>query len=239
MKSWEAIVKNEYSHLNTLSGKEVQELACCWCYYSGKIEGNTYTYVETESLLLDNITSPKRYDDAKMLKNLYNTFISELEYICKHGNKEEINEQTMLRLHSMLISELVDGSEKGKYRDRPVRITGTDYIPPKTKLEIIQAVNECLQRAQQIENPIEKAVFVHCNIARIQPFIDGNKRTSRMLEAIIYMNNNLIPPFSTKDADILEYRKALIDFYEKEDYSAYIRFSIDRMNDRMNIFQNI
>lgn len=41
-------------------------------YYSGKIEGNTYTYVETEALLKDGITSEKQYENAKMLKNLHN-----------------------------------------------------------------------------------------------------------------------------------------------------------------------
>ena len=44
-------------------------------YYSGKIEGNTYTYVETEALLKDGITSEKQYENAKMLKNLHNLFV--------------------------------------------------------------------------------------------------------------------------------------------------------------------
>ena len=76
-------------------------------YYSGKIEGNTYTYVETEALLKDGITSEKQYENAKMLKNLHNLFVSEMEYIHKGKNTEIIDERTLLRLDSGLSSGLV------------------------------------------------------------------------------------------------------------------------------------
>ena len=76
---------NHISPLNELYSKEIKELALIWSYYSGRIEGNTYSFVETETLLKDNITSAKRYEEAKMLKNLYNTFIAEVQYI-KNGN---------------------------------------------------------------------------------------------------------------------------------------------------------
>ena len=76
---------NHISPLNELYSKEIKELALIWYYYSGRIEGNTYSFVETETLLKDNITSAKRYEEAKMLKNLYNTFIAEVQYI-KNGN---------------------------------------------------------------------------------------------------------------------------------------------------------
>lgn len=76
-KKADFIMANKHAKLSSLVSSEIKDLAVVWCYYSGKIEGNTYTYVETEALLKDNITSEKRYEDAKMLKNLYNTFVSE------------------------------------------------------------------------------------------------------------------------------------------------------------------
>lgn len=75
------ILQSPLSRLSDLNSSDIRNLAVVWCYYSGKIEGNTYTYVETEALLKDGITSEKRYEDAKMLKNLHNTFVSEMEYI--------------------------------------------------------------------------------------------------------------------------------------------------------------
>lgn len=105
-------------------------------YYSGKIEGNTYTYVETEALLKDGITSEKQYENAKMLKNLHNLFVSEMEYIHKGKNTEIIDERTLLRLDSGLSSGLVSDEEAGQFRTRPVRISGIDYVPPRDVYEI-------------------------------------------------------------------------------------------------------
>lgn len=230
----EFILKNKYAMLSELRSSEIKDLAVVWCYYSGKIEGNTYTYVETEALLKDGITSEKKYEDAKMLKNLYNTFISEAEYINKAGNKEPIDERTLFRVHRSISSELVSGEDSGMLRTRAVRISGTEYVPPKDIQEIRIKLNEIFFNQEQYNNPLEKAVYLHCNIARLQPFIDGNKRTSRMIESIALMNADIIPVYSAKDSDILHYRKGLISFYETEDYSQYADYFLNRQITRIN-----
>ena len=97
------ILNHPLAKLSDLRSNEIKDLAVVWCYYSGKIEGNTYTYVETEALLKDDITSEKKYEDAKMLKNLYNTFISELEYINKGKNQEVIDERAWFPMKSQAI----------------------------------------------------------------------------------------------------------------------------------------
>lgn len=71
-----------------------------------------------------------------MLKNLYNTFISELEYIHQEKNKEIIDERTLFRLHQSISTGLVSNEESGFLRTRAVRISGTDYAPPKDLQEI-------------------------------------------------------------------------------------------------------
>jgi len=204
-----------------------------WCYYSGKIEGNTYTYAETEALLKDGITSEKKYEDARMLKNLYNTFISELEYINKEKKQEVIDERTLFRLHQSVSAGLVSNEESGALRTRVVRVSGTDYIPPKNLQEIKSRLNEILFQQGEYADPLEKAVYLHCNLARLQPFIDGNKRTARMIESVVLMNADIIPVYSAKDSDILNYRKGLIAFYETEDYSQYADYFLNRQIERI------
>lgn len=221
------------SKLSDLYSNELKDLAVVWCYYSGKIEGNTYTYVETEALLKDGITSEKKYEDAKMLKNLYNTFISELEYINKGKNLEHIDERTLFRVHQSISTGLVSNEESGSLRTRAVRITGTVYIPPKDLQEIKSRLSEILFNQEYYANPLERAIFLHCNIARLQPFIDGNKRTARMIESIVLMNANIIPVYSSKDSDILSYRKGLIAFYETEDYKLYADYFLNRQIERI------
>ena len=119
------ILNHPLAKLSDLRSNEIKDLAVVWCYYSGKIEGNTYTYVETEALLKDGITSEKKYEDAKMLKNLYNTFISELEYINKGKNQEMIDERTLFRVHQSISTGLVSDEESGFLRTRAVRINGS------------------------------------------------------------------------------------------------------------------
>lgn len=228
------IVDNPVARLSDLSSSDIKELSVVWCYYSGKIEGNTYTYVETEALLKDGITSEKRYEDAKMLKNLYNTFVSELEYINRMKNTEVIDERTLFRVHSSISAELVSGEESGCLRNRAVRISGTEYVPPKDIVEIRQALNRILYKQEQFQNPLEKAMFLHCNLARLQPFIDGNKRTARMIESIVMMNADIIPVYSSRDADILNYRRGLVHFYETEDYSQYADYFLNKQIERIN-----
>ncbi|HPW71563.1 MAG TPA: Fic family protein [Bacteroides graminisolvens] len=227
------ILESPLAKLSELYSAEIKDLAVLWCYYSGKIEGNTYTYVETEALLKDGITSEKRYEDAKMLKNLYNTFTSELEYIHKFQNQEIINEATLFRIHQSISTGLVSNEESGSFRTRAVRISGTLYTPPKNQQEIKSKLNEILFQQEEYVNPLERAVFLHCNLARLQPFIDGNKRTARMIESVALMNAGIIPVYSAKDADILKYRKALIAFYETEDYSSYADYFLDRQIERI------
>jgi Fic family protein len=91
-----------------------------------------------------------------------------------------------------------------------------------------------MDEQEKYTDPLEKAVFLHCNIARLQPFRDGNKRTSRMVESIVLMNNDIIPVYSSKDSDILAYRKSLIHFYETKDYSEYAKYFLNRQKERIN-----
>ena len=92
---------------------------------------------------------------------------------------------------------------------------------------------ELFSTQEQIENPLERAVYVHCNLAKLQPFIDGNKRTARMMESIVLMNSGIIPIYSAQDKDILEYRNALISFYENNDYSLYANYFLNKQNKRI------
>ena len=153
------ILGNPLSKLSDLYSNELKDLAVVWCYYSGKIEGNTYTYVETEALLKDGITSEKKYEDAKMLKNLYNTFISELEYINKGKNLEHIDERTLFRVHQSISTGLVSNEESGSLRTRAVRITGTVYIPPKDLQEIKSRLSEILFNQEYYANPLELSLI--------------------------------------------------------------------------------
>lgn len=211
----------ELNHTAPLHKADTLRVAVGWAYYSAKIEQNMYDFVDAVLLLKEGITAPAGlYHDAVMLKNLFNTFIYEVDYILA-GNKEEINERLLYKLHGAIAKELVSDEDKGRIRRQSVAITGTTYKPLSVPLLIQQQLSTILYEQAQIESPLERAVFLHCNLARLQPFIDGNKRTARMVESITLMNADIEPIYSDKDEDIEAYRKALLHFYETEDYAPY------------------
>ncbi len=232
-KKADFIMNHESAKLSELSSSDIKNLRVAWSYYSGKIEGNTYTYVETEALLKDGITSSKKYEDARMLKNLHNTFTTSVSEI-KNKRPFDIDERTIRSVHSELTDGLVENNERGIFRKKPVGITNTEYVPPKEEHLIREVFDRILQKQKDYSNPLEKAVFLHCNLARLQPFIDGNKRTSRMVESLVLMQNDIVPVYSGKDEDLIKYRDGIINFYENEDYSIYADYFLNRQIERIN-----
>lgn len=222
------IQASEASRLSRLNSQDIRLLSTQWSYYSGKIEGNTYTLVETDVLLNDGVTAPHPYSDAVMLKNIYNTFVSELQHIRTGGEKTAIDLTLLMRLHSQITQEVLQSEHRGALRTGRVSITGTSYEPPVAEEEIAEQLIRIFEQQYDYPDPLERGVFLHCNLTRLQPFWDGNKRTARMIEGLVHMQADLIPIFSVEDEQVHYYRNALIRFYEEEDYRPYADFVLRR-----------
>lgn len=227
-----SIMGNERAQMKSLSRPEIKELACVWSYYSGKIEGCTYSYAETEGLLKDGITPAKTWEEAKMLKNLHNAFMYEMQQILENDAHPVLDERYLLSLHGSLANGLLSGEEVAPWRNHPVGVTGANYTPPRSRQEIQQEIARILYEQYLIENPLERAVYLHCNIARTQPFADCNKRTSRLVEAITLMSAGLVPCYSSAPADVIAYHNAIINFYETEDYTLYADYMLEKLANR-------
>lgn len=227
------ILNHDWAKFSELSSTDIKKLGVIWSYYSAKIEGNAYTYSETEALLIDGVTSIRKFADAQMLINLHTTFSSMISSI-RSKKRRELNETTIKFIHQELTSGLIDNNESGYFRRRPVVITGTDYLPPKKEHQIKKEFARILKEQKEYSDPLEKALFLHCNMARLQPFVDGNKRTARTIESLVLTQNNIVPVYSTKDEDFVRYRDGLLKFYETKDYSKYADYFLDKQIDRIN-----
>jgi len=64
-----------------------------------------------------------------------------------------------------------------------------------------------------MENPYAKALISLLGVNYIQPFSDGNKRTSRFMANAILLSHNLLP-LSYRNIGEDEYREAVLVFYE-------------------------
>jgi len=227
------ILNHDWAKFSELSSADIKKLGVIWSYYSAKIEGNTYTYSETEALLIDGVTPIRKFSDAQMLINLHATFSS---FISSIRSKKclELNETILKHIHQELTRGLIDNNERGNFRRKPVAITDTDYAPPKEEHQIKEEFSRILKEQKEYSDPLEKAVFLHCNLARLQPFIDGNKRTARTIESLVLLQNSIVPVYSTKDEDFVRYRDGLLKFYETKEYSKYVDFFLDLQIQRIN-----
>lgn len=189
--------------------KALEHLAIDLSWKSSQIEGNTYTLLETEQLLRDKETAAGRTkEEAVMLLNHKEA----LDFIIQ--NPDYLHPVTISKIediHHMLTKELdIDRH----IRKRKVGISGTNYAPIDNEFQIIEALEQTCNLINQKENIFEKALLALMMLSYIQPFVDGNKRTARIVSNAILMNYHYCP-LSFRTVDSIEYKKAMLLFYEQ------------------------
>ena len=199
----------------TLIKKEFERITIELSWKSSQIEGNTYSLIDTEILLKERKEAPgHKKEEAIMILNHKSAFDFILEnpkrfHTLKIGDIETI--------HSLLVSDL--GVTKGM-RTRPVGITGTNYHPLDNQHQIREAIEKMIREINAEKNPLSKALLASIFIAYIQPFEDGNKRTSRLLSNALLLANDYCP-LSFRSVDEAEYKKAVLLFYEQNSMAYF------------------
>ena len=204
------------SHLTDFEfKKELERLAIDLSWKSSQIEGNTYSLLETERLLKDKETAAgKTNEEAIMLLNhkVAIDFITENPDYLIPLSISKIED-----IHSLLIKELpVDKN----LRKRRVGISGTNYRPLDNEFQIREALEYTCKLVNKKENIFEKALLILVLISYIQPFMDGNKRTARIVSNAILMNYKHCP-LSFRTVDSVDYKKAMLLFYEQNNISRF------------------
>lgn len=189
--------------------RELERFVIELSWKSSKIEGNTYTLLETESLIKEQKEAMgKSKGEAIMILNHKSAF----EKILKNRVQfKKIRISEVGQLHNILARDL--GITSG-IRKHAVGITGTVYQPLNNEHQIREALEKTILVVNKTKNPFEKALIVHFMVPYIQPYPDGNKRTARMLTNAILLAYDLYP-LSYRSVDEDEFKKALILFYEQ------------------------
>jgi len=205
-----AKLKDKFKNLDkTLLKRELERFTIELSWKSSQIEGNTYSLLETEELI-KNKKEAKGHDkgEADMIINHKNAFDVILE---KRNSFKEISILDIRSIHSELIKnlEITTG-----IRESGVGITGTKYQPLDNKWQIEESLTKLVSHTKKIALIPEKALIFLAMIAYLQPFADGNKRTSRMISNAVLLANGYFP-LSYRSVDEVEYKKALILFYEQ------------------------
>lgn len=223
LDSLQKLFKENIAELSSEEYKrEFERLAIDLSWKSSQIEGNTYSLLETERLLKEQETaSGKTKDEASMLLN----HKAALDFIL--GNVDYIHPLTISRiedLHSILIKDLNVGRN---IRKRRVGISGTNYKPLDNEFHIREAFQAMCDLINSKENVFEKALLALVLISYIQPFEDGNKRTARIISNAILMHQGNCP-LSFRTIDSIDYKKAMLIFYEQNNISVFKRIFIEQ-----------
>ena len=202
--------------------KEMGRLGVDLSWKSSQIEGNTYSLLETERLLRESKTaSGKTQEEAIMLLNHKNTLRFLLD------NNDYLRELSLRRVEDIQ-SMLVEGLETEKgLRHRRVGITGTNYHPLDNEFQIREAIEGMCTLINSRTNVFEKALLALLLISYIQPFADGNKRTSRLVSNGILMAYGYCP-LSYRTVDSIDYKKAMLVFYEQNNIVPFKKIFISQ-----------
>lgn len=195
--------------------KEIERLNIDFSWKSSKIEGNTYSLLETEQLIKNQQEATGHTkEEAIMILNHKKT----LDYIGSNKNDfQSVSVAKIENIHSLL----VDGLNVTKnLRKSLVGITGTNYKPLDNEFQIREVLEKACKLVNETEDIFEKAVILMLLIAYIQPFVDGNKRTSRLSGNAVLQSFDSCP-LSYRSMDEIEYKKAILLFYEQNNISYF------------------
>ena len=214
------------ANMQTLSDveyrKEMERLGVDLSWKSSQIEGNTYSLIETERLLKEKQTAQgKTKDEAVMLLNHKDALDFVLD---NHDYLKEITTRRIEDIHAILTKELGVG---GGVRTRRVGITGTNYRPLDNEFQIREALEDSCALINSKENIFEKALLALVLLSYIQAFSDGNKRTARITSNAILLAWGYCP-LSFRTVDSVDYKKAMLMFYEQNNIAAFKQIFIEQ-----------
>ena len=215
-------VKNTEGMTDLEYRKEMERLGVDLSWKSSQIEGNTYSLLETERLLKDKQTaSGKTKEEAIMLLNHKDAldFVLDVPDYLKELSVHRIED-----IHSILTKELeVDRN----IRHRRVGITGTNYRPLDNEFQIREALEDTCTLVNGKDNVFEKALLTLVLLSYIQAFVDGNKRTARITSNAVLIANGYCP-ISFRTVDSIDYKKAMLMFYEQNNIAAFKKIFIEQ-----------
>ena len=222
----ESAHKEFLANMETLSEleyrKEMERLGIDLSWKSSQIEGNTYSLLETERLLKEKLTAQgKTKEEAIMLLNHKDAL--DLILDCPDYLKE-LSIRRLEDLHGILTKELGVGNG---IRKRRVGITGTNYRPLDNEFQIREALEDTCQLINGKEDVFEKALLTLVLLSYIQAFTDGNKRTARISSNAVLLAWGYCP-MSFRTVDSVDYKKAMLMFYEQNNIAAFKKIFIEQ-----------
>jgi Fic family protein len=201
----------------TYARRVLEQLLIDLSWYSSRLEGNRKSLLDTRKLF-EQGRSAGDDRDATMLLNHKDAIEFLVDAVPTYG----ITLPVVRNVQSLLMNGLLDDpATLGATRHFIVNITDSTYLPPQAPAVLDEMLAAVVERARLIRNPVECGFFLWVNIAYLQPFIDGNKRTSRLCTNIPLLLTNCAP-LAFLDVGQEDYALAMLGIYERHDVSIAV-----------------
>ena len=157
-------------------------------YSSNAIEGSTLTLGETEAVLRGATVPGKELNDHLAAINLNLAWKK-----MKDWAKNPITEHLLLEIHQIILTRIND-EDAGRYRNRRVRIIGAEHVAANPAV-VSEKMTEVFKVFAEIgkRTPIKHAADLHSGIVTVHPFVDGNGRTSRLIQNVALIRGGFWP----------------------------------------------
>lgn len=192
----------------TYARKVLEQLLIDLSWSSSNLEGNRFTLLATKELFEKGAQDGSA--DAVMLLNHKRAIEFMVDSVPLYGLAESV----IRNLHALLMQDLLSNQEGlGAIRKIIVNISDTVYVPTQVSTLLEEMLGQIVEKAKLVKNPVEAAFFLWINLAYLQPFEDGNKRTSRLAANIPLMIYNCAP-LSFLNVEAHDYAQAMMGVYE-------------------------
>lgn len=182
-------------------------------YNSSRLEGNTYSLLETERLLFHGEKAGGKLDEESVMILNHKEAI---RYLVDNAPQLQVSRNGICTIHFLLADGLVEPKYAGKVRDYPVRIGGSVYIPFEDQKRLSMQLEIIAEKALLIKDPFEQSLFSLIHLSYLQAFADVNKRTARLVANVPLIKTNLVP-LAFRDVKVKDYMSAMIAIYELQD----------------------
>lgn len=198
----------------TYARKISQRLLIDLSYNSSRLEGNTYSKLDTQRLVEEGITAEgKVHEETVMIMNHKEALL----FIIENAQHIELDSFTIRNLHYLLAQDLlINQDDCGRIRTIDVDIGKSTYKPINNAHILNELLELILLKSRKINHPFEQSFFLLVHLSYLRAFVDVNKRTSRLACNIPFIKSNLCP-LSFTDVTSEDYTAALLTLYEKND----------------------
>lgn len=179
---------------------------------SSNLENVPISWLDTKTLL-EFGERPDGLDETQLRIVLNHK--AAINHLTAYAGEMGISRRDLFDLHALIADGLIAETRAiGTLRSRVVRFSDSRYLPPDNPHLLNEAFATFCSKASAIADPYEQAFFCMTFIPYLQPFQDGNKRTSRLAMNIPLLKH-LLAPFSFTDLRKRDYMFGLLAFYER------------------------